>query len=194
MDTVRRNINFGLKELLICVTEIIFSPLIELRQSLVSSGSEGEEQLVPKRVLTLSDVPTHLAFASNDDRLVVSFARGTIAIYDTTVLLSAGSNNVEPLRTFPAAPPGAIRQVLANPADLPDLVAVRRDAENGGDGLAVEIIDVKQLQSIAGWSVTAPKDAPTSSEQIHNFCPVPVPRSKYTMFQLHGQRKESSSQ
>lgn len=163
--TVRCLLAKQILELIFSFPEIALSPLRELRQSIVSSKADGEEQFTPKRVLPLSDVPTHLTFASNDERLVVSFAPGLIAIYDTAPLFSAGSGNVDALRVFPASLPGPIRQVLSNPGDLPDLVAVRRDAQNGGDGLVVEVLDVRQLQSIGGWTATAStKDIPMSSK------------------------------
>lgn len=154
----------GCGAMLTSITEIICSPLGELRQSITSSKSEGEEQFTPKRVLTFENVPTHIAFASNEERMVVVVAGGHMIVYDTSTLFSAGSNTIEALHIFRAASPCTIYQVLANPADLKDLVAVRRSANYDGNDLAVEVFDMKQLQSIAGWSVTAAKNAPTSSE------------------------------
>ena len=138
----------------------------DLRTFIAASTSEGEDGFPPKSELQLSDAPTHLVLASNDERLVVAFARGSLAIYDTSALFNEGKKTVEPLSVFPAAPPGVVRQILANPGDLPDLVALRRDAESGGDGSVVEVLDVKQMQSVGGWSLTSSvKDVPTSSEQ-----------------------------
>lgn len=130
----------------------------------MTSTSEGEEQIKPKRILPLTDIPTHLTFASNGGRLVVAFENGGIAVYDTQVLFSEGSGNVNTLRVFPPSPPGVVRQLSSNPGDLPDLVAVRRDSTNGGNGLVVEVLDTRKLQSIGGWSLSdVPKDIATSS-------------------------------
>ncbi|KAH8117765.1 hypothetical protein DFH11DRAFT_857205 [Phellopilus nigrolimitatus] len=130
---------------------LVFSPLGDLRDSIVSSTAEDEDSMVPKRALLLGTAPTHIAFGLNDERLVVGFADGSISIYDTSKLFVPGDGGVENLHTFPPGLPGPLRQIIGNPVDLPDLVAVRREAEGGNDGLAVEILDVKQLRSVGGW-------------------------------------------
>lgn len=146
--------------------ELVFSPLAELREYIVSSKTEGEDALTPKRTLPLSGVPTHLALGANDERLVVGFADGSISVFNTTKFFTQGEGDIEVLRTFPPGPPGPLRQILGNPADLPDLVAVRRDAESGADGMVVEVIDVRQLQSVGGWRSGTAGSTPTASEYI----------------------------
>lgn len=152
---------------------VILSPLTELRSAILESKAEGEESLNPKRSLPiLHATPTHLTFSQNDERLVVGCADGSVLIHNTSVLFSPGVGVVEPLRAFPPAGPGPLRQIVGNPGDLPDLVAVRREAENGGDGLIVEILDTRKLQSVGGWRSGGSQDSfPTSSTLIvvHNL-------------------------
>ncbi|EJD06661.1 uncharacterized protein FOMMEDRAFT_17163 [Fomitiporia mediterranea MF3/22] len=142
--------------------QIVFSPLSDLRGSIISSKSEDDESFTAKRVLQVAGVPVHLALALNDERLVVGSADGSVFVFDTSPLFTPGADAVEPLRTFPPAPPGPIQQILGNPGDLPELVAVRRDPKSGSDGLVVEIIDTRQLQSISGWACNTIESIPTS--------------------------------
>lgn len=116
----------------------------------------------PQRNLALPTVPCHIALISNEDRLAVGFGDGSISIYDTAQLFSSGNDPVPALHTFPPAGSGPLRQIIGNPADLPDLLAVRRDVRDGANGLAVEIIDVRELKSIGGWTASAGA-TPTSS-------------------------------
>ena len=145
------------------LAEVILSPLADLRSTIKASTSEGEEEFKPKRVLPLALSPTHIIFSLNDERLVVGFADGSISIYDTSKLFQPGTDFVTTLRVFAPAGPGPIRQIIANPGDLPELVALRREGENGGDGLAVEVLDLQSLQSKGGWRVGATDAIPTSS-------------------------------
>ena len=68
--------------------------------------------------------PTHLTFALRNERLVIGLAEGHILIYDSRQLLSPGSEALQPLKVIPPNSAGAIRQLLANPEDIPELVTV----------------------------------------------------------------------
>ncbi|KAL5485778.1 hypothetical protein ACEPAI_6819 [Sanghuangporus weigelae] len=131
--------------------ELVFSSLKDLREFILSSKVEGEDDFVPKRVVRMAAQPVYLALALHDERLIVGFADGSISIYSASTVFTPGEGDIEPLRTFPPSPPGPLRQILGNPGDLPELVAVRRDAESGAEGISVEILDVKELQSLGGW-------------------------------------------
>ena len=74
-------------------------------------------------------------------------------IFDTAFLFSEGMEAVDALKVFMPGPPGVVRQIISNPGDLPDLVAIRRDTDNEirDQGPAVEIIDTRQLTVVAGW-------------------------------------------
>lgn len=133
-----------------------------MRKAIVSSTTEGEENFEPKRILPLHAAPCHLTLALNDERLAVGLVDGSICVYDTATLFSPGNDSVPTLHTFPAAGPGPLKQLLGNPADLPELLAVRREASSGRDGLAVEIVDLQQLKSVGGWRATGGV-IPTSS-------------------------------
>lgn len=149
----------------------MFSTLSDLRISIQSSTAEGEQELQPKRVLNYSDSPpTYLTLGANDERLMVGHADGSISMYETSRLFVEGDNFVQPFQTLPPAPPGPIRQIVGNPGDLPDLVAVRREAESGGEGVAVEVLDVRNGQSVGGWrNGGSPETTPTSGS-LHQLC------------------------
>ncbi|OCB85280.1 hypothetical protein A7U60_g7585 [Sanghuangporus baumii] len=132
-------------------SQLVFSSLKDLREFILSSKVEGEDDFVPKRVVRMAAPPVHLALALHDERLIAGFVDGSISIYSTPTVFTPGEGDIEPLRTFPPSPPGPLRQILGNPGDLPELVAVRRDAESGAEGISVEILDVKELQSLGGW-------------------------------------------
>ena len=65
-----------------------------------------------------------------------------------------GTNEVTPLHSFlPTTPtPTAVRQMYANPGDIPELVALLREPDGSPDSQLVEVINVSTLQSVAGWS------------------------------------------
>ncbi|KAL5526008.1 hypothetical protein ACEPAG_7346 [Sanghuangporus baumii] len=132
-------------------SQLVFSSLKDLREFILSSRVEGEDAFVPKRVVRMAAQPVYLALALHDERLIVGFADGSISIYSAPTVFAPGEGDIEPLRAFPPSPPGPLRQILGNPGDLPELVAVRRDAESGVEGISVEILDVKELQSLGGW-------------------------------------------
>ena len=152
----------------IFTTEIVLSPLHELRLAIASStADDGEINFTPKRVLALSPpnaTPSHVTFAFRDERLVVGLTEGPLLVYDTKSLLCQGNDNVQPLETIQPTGPGAVLQVLANPEDIPELVAVRRDVRISIDALAVEILDVNKLEVVGGWrSGETPATTPTAS-------------------------------
>lgn len=143
--------------------DIALSPLADLRSKLVSSTPEdGEISYAPQRTLAVnSGIPTQLAFALNDERLVIGLHHGPVLVYDTSVLFSPGSDFVAPIQSF--APPSSaqIRQLLPNPGDLPELVAIRRET----NVQTVEVIDVRQLQTVGGWNVGSSQGGkPTTGE------------------------------
>ena len=43
-----------------------------------------------------------------------------------------------------------IRQFLANPEDMPELVAVQRDFDGSANALAVELLDVNKFDILEG--------------------------------------------
>ncbi|KAL5503904.1 hypothetical protein ACEPAH_7975 [Sanghuangporus vaninii] len=132
-------------------SQLVFSSLKDLREFILSSKVEGEDDFVPKRVVRMAAPPVHLALALHDERLIVGFADGSISIYSAATVFTPGEGDIEPLRTFPPSPLGPLRQILGNPGDLPELVAVRRDVDSGAEGISVEILDVKGLESLGGW-------------------------------------------
>lgn len=137
-------------------TELIFSTLEELRSSIKDAQNDAENQFVPKRRVTLGQgVPIILAFAFRDSRLLVGLEHGSIFVYDTTQLFSAGTEQITPLISLPTAP---IRQILPNPGvdeTLVDLVAVVYQ-----DG-TVQLTNVR-MEIQAGWSTGDPEAPPVA--------------------------------
>ncbi|TDL16488.1 hypothetical protein BD410DRAFT_902018 [Rickenella mellea] len=132
---------------------IILSTLQDLRSTLLTStAEEGEVPLQPRRTLVFRhETIHHIVFAFNDERLVVGFDRGSVKIYDTAQLFQPGPEEIPPLQTFPAKNSGILRQVLPNPGDIPELVAIRREQDGLPNTQTVEILDVKAASSVGGW-------------------------------------------
>jgi nucleoporin NUP159 len=140
---------------------LIFAPLADLRETFSSSNRNDEIQFVPKRSLAIAPAtPTIAAFASHDSRMLLSLTNGQILVYDTWSLFTPGSDNIFPLHSFSSLSPTAPRQILPNPGDMPNLVAVLREP---GVSLSVEILDVQKMEPLGGWnSGNTPDTTPTS--------------------------------
>jgi len=150
---------------------LVSSPLADLRSHLSSLDASSDSVFQPQRTFPFSSVtPNYLAFALNDTRLVVGLIHGPVIVFEASTICSPGNNQVTPLHTFlPTTPtPTAVRQMYANPGDIPELVALLREPDGSPDSQLVEIINVSTMQSVAGWSSGgSPETFPTSSE--HNL-------------------------
>ena len=91
--------------------------------------------------------------------MVVGLTQGPVLVYDTTRLFSPGSDEVTPLHSFPSTTSSAPRQILPNPGDIPELVAILRDNNGNTSGQLVEILDVQKLESVGGWRGGSTPDA-----------------------------------
>ncbi|OBZ72331.1 hypothetical protein A0H81_07501 [Grifola frondosa] len=144
---------------------LILSPLSELHPTFSSSPSDsGEILLKPQRTVPLPGVPNTLVFAHNDTRLLVELGEGSIRVYDTAKLFSEGAD-VNALHSFPGGGE-ASKEMLPNPGDASELVAVLRRPLEGSDILLVEILDVQNMSSLGGWrSAGTSNTMPTASER-----------------------------
>lgn len=134
---------------------IQFSPLSDLRLAFNSTNS----QFSPSRSLplTLGATPTHIAFACADARLIVAFDAGQLAIYDTSVLFSPGSGNIQPLHVLETHS-GPFRQIAPNPgteSGIADSLAVVR-----ADG-CVQLLNTN-LESQGGWAGSNVESTPVA--------------------------------
>ncbi|KAI9454582.1 hypothetical protein BJY52DRAFT_1284294 [Lactarius psammicola] len=145
---------------------LVSSPLADLRSRLSSQDANSDNNFQPQRTIPFSSVtPNYLVFACNDTRLVVGLTQGPVIVFDASAICSMGTNEVTPLHTFlPTTPtPTAVRQMYANPGDIPELVALLREPDGSPDSQLVEVINVSTLQSVAGWSSGGtPETFPTS--------------------------------
>jgi nucleoporin NUP159 len=118
----------------------------------------------PLRSLSIAPAtPNIVTFSSNDTRLIVGLTQGPVWVYDTTRLFTAGSDDIAPLHCFPPTTARAPRQILSNPGDIPELVAVLRDGNEQPGSQLIEIVDVQRLESVGGWrSGNVPDATPTS--------------------------------
>jgi nucleoporin NUP159 len=111
--------------------------------------------------------PAIVAFASADTRLLVGLTQGPVLVFDTARLFTAGSDEITQLYSFPSTTSSAPRQILPNPGDMPDLVAVLRDGDGTPGSQLVEIVDVQKLESVGGWrSGNSPDAKPTSCKSL----------------------------
>ncbi|KIM84780.1 hypothetical protein PILCRDRAFT_817577 [Piloderma croceum F 1598] len=144
---------------------LIFSPLADLRLAFSNATPENAENVfAPHRTLSFAPAtPNIITFASADTRLVVGLTQGPVLVFDTARLFTQGSDEITPLHSFPSTTSSAPREILPNPGDMPDLVAVLRDGNGQPGSQLVEIVDVQRLESIGGWrSGNAPDATPTS--------------------------------
>jgi nucleoporin NUP159 len=146
---------------------LISSPLADLRSHLSSLDPSSDNVFQPQRTIPFSSVnPNYLIFALNDTRLVVGLTHGPVIVFEASAICSPGNNEVTPLHTFlPTTPtPTAVRQMYANPGDIPELVALLREQDGSPDSQLVEVINVSTMQSVAGWSSGGTLETiPTSS-------------------------------
>ena len=149
------------------IQALVSSPLADLRSHLSSLDANSDNSFQPQRKIPFSSVtPNYLLFALNDSRLVVGLTHGPVIVFEASAICSPGDNEVTPLHTFlPTTPtPTAVRQMYANPGDIPDLVAILREPDGSPDSQLVEVINVSTMQSVAGWrSAGTPESFPTSS-------------------------------
>ncbi len=138
-----------------------------MRSQLSSQDANSDNTFQPQRTIPFSSVtPNYLIFARNDTRLVVGLTQGPVIVFDASAICSTGTNEITPLHTFlPTTPtPTAVRQMYANPGDIPELVALLREPDGSPDSQLVEVINVSTLQSVAGWSSGGtPETFPASS-------------------------------
>ncbi|KAJ3867398.1 hypothetical protein EV359DRAFT_78647 [Lentinula novae-zelandiae] len=125
----------------------ILSPLTDLRKSMREAGS-GISPFVSQRTLSFStSEPNLLAFACNDSRLIVGFKSGQIIAYDTSSILTPGSNEISPLHILQSSQQ-PILDITSNPNDedpnLSNLLATIR-----ADG-TVQVLNAN-LESQGGW-------------------------------------------
>jgi nucleoporin NUP159 len=134
---------------------LISSPLADLRSHLSSLDPSSDSVFQPQRTIPFSSVnPNYLIFALNDTRLVVGLTHGPVIVFEASAICSPGNNEVTPLHTFlpTTQTPTAVRQMYANPGDIPELVALLREQDGSPDSQLVEVINVSTMQSVAGWS------------------------------------------
>ena len=129
--------------------ELIFSSLEHLRSAFNAAKEEDQDIFAPERTLPLAFGRANIVtFACHDTRLLVGLEQGAVAIYDTAVLFTPGSGDVQPLR-ITQLQSGPLRQIVPNPGteqSLSSLVAVV------GDGKAV-LLDM-QLELQGGWTAS----------------------------------------
>ncbi|KAG2153961.1 hypothetical protein DEU56DRAFT_430221 [Suillus clintonianus] len=131
---------------------LVLSPLSDLRSAFATVSETNDRPYQPQRKVSLgATTPNIIVFASNDSRLVVGLAEGSIMVYATEHLFSPGDGSVNPIYSLPAAPSAFIVSISPNPGDLPDLVAILRESQGGSNALAVELLDLQNLASVGGW-------------------------------------------
>jgi nucleoporin NUP159 len=79
--------------------------------------------------------------------MLMSFKDGRISVFDTSALFTAGSDDIDPLHTWPPSP-YTPRQILPNPGDMANIVAVLLEP---GAAQSVVVLDVQKHESLAGW-------------------------------------------
>lgn len=144
-----------------CHSELIFSPLDELRAASEAAKPDDETLFNPKRTVTIPTRANIVAFACGETKLLVGLDDGSVVVYDTSSLFTPGTNDIQPLarNQIQSSP---LRQILPNPGtepNLSDLVAVV------GDG-KVELLNM-QLESQGGWVASDLMTQPIAGKLIY---------------------------
>ncbi|GJE85590.1 hypothetical protein PsYK624_016690 [Phanerochaete sordida] len=142
---------------------IVVATLAELRSAFASSDSDEPIPFTARHTIALPGQPNILAFALNDSRLVVGLLSGSTAVYDTSFASASAPSPAQPLHVF-ASPTGRPpKDILANPGDIPEIVAVLYESGGSSDAPLVELLDVHKLQVTGGWqSGGTPESTPVS--------------------------------
>ncbi|EMD33399.1 hypothetical protein CERSUDRAFT_118001 [Gelatoporia subvermispora B] len=128
---------------------IVFAPLSALRTAFVSASADNSDTVFHgRRTLQLPAAPMSVQFACNETRVVVGLVQGAILVYDLQAILAKGTAEPSPIHTFSGSTP--IREIIPNPGDIPELVAVLRETTNSDD-LAIEVLDINSSRLAAGW-------------------------------------------
>jgi nucleoporin NUP159 len=146
---------------------VIFSPLSELRSAFLSQSENEDIVFNPRRTLNVVARPTIIRFTANETRLIISLDNGQISVYDTSYLFIAGSNHVLPVHSWPSRPPVVPQQILPNPGDMPDLVAILFDPASSP---AVIILDVQSFENVGGWTREDSQDPIMSCALFYVYC------------------------
>lgn len=108
-----------------------------------------------------------MTFANEDTRLVVGLAQGSVVIYDTDGLLAGGLSQQTPIHTFSSNAGSTLRQIVPNPGDMAELIAVLRHVGQASEDLLVEIFDLRSMKSIGGWQQSTPDCRPNACKICH---------------------------
>ncbi|KAF8907368.1 hypothetical protein CPB84DRAFT_1822580 [Gymnopilus junonius] len=126
-------------------SEIVLSPLEDLRSAFTTAKADNETPFNAKRSLSIPTKANIIRFACADSRFLVGLEDGSIVVYDTSAILTPGTNDIQPLNRIQIQS-SPLRQIVPNPGSEPglnDLVAVV------GDG-NVHLLN-KGLESQGGW-------------------------------------------
>lgn len=134
--------------------ELVLGPLEEIRTSLRDAKEDAENEFTPKRRIALPGKPNIVTFANQDSALLIGLEQGVAMSFDSAALLSAGTDEVQPVNTVQLQG-SPLRQILPNPGTdsaLVDKVAIV------GDGTA-QIFN-SRLEPQGGWTASDPSTNP----------------------------------
>ncbi|KDR78946.1 hypothetical protein GALMADRAFT_1281525 [Galerina marginata CBS 339.88] len=144
-------------------SELVFSPLDDLRSAFASAKEDDETLFTPKRVQSIPTKANIVKFACGDTRLLVGLEDGSVVVYDTSSLFTPGTNDVQPLGRFQVQSM-PIRQILPNPGTEPGLSDIFAVV---GDG-KVQLLNMR-LESQGGWAATDLMTQPIAGECLWRF-------------------------
>lgn len=91
---------------------------------------------------------------------------GSIAVYDVQALSAHDSSTASPSHVFSSPLGTAVREIIANPGDLPDLVAALYEPGGGGSH-RIDLLDVRNMQVVGSWTNgNTPDTIPTCCKSV----------------------------
>ena len=158
---------------------------------MVESGQPEPEPFIPftpqQSLLRVPGTPNIIKFALHDERLVIGFVEGPVLVYSTDDLYVSTRDQVyrypclcfdkhndyehhqlNPIHAFPGDASTIPRDIVPNPGESPELIAILRGVHGQEPGHQVDVIDIQQLKHIAGWRKGNDLNtAPVSSMSLH---------------------------
>ena len=131
-------------------------------------------------------------FVTSDWSLVQPRVSLSYTIHDNC--FSPASEVIQPSKATPLSSAGAIRQLLANPEDIPELVAVRCDFDGSSDVSEVGLLDVNEVDISGGWRSGETQGTTPASSTFIDISPTERSILTYHSTKCPGLPKANNSQ
>ncbi|KIJ52655.1 hypothetical protein M422DRAFT_26225 [Sphaerobolus stellatus SS14] len=129
-------------------------------QNAMHSSSDSSSPITPSRpALKLPGTPNVLRLSANNEAIIVGFLEGPVLVYSSPELLNVSQSQIDPVYTI-TAPNTVPSDIIPNPGESGELVAILREAQNLEH--QVDLVDIKQKRIVASWRQAGTEAVPTA--------------------------------